>query len=148
MSFYLCKGMREKYTFIRYTFIPPSGSTKPVKPSASLGFYRVLWPLGWNKRISNDSIWKSLNVLHCNERWLHAFLIIILRFKMKFTWYVYYFMLSIDTKSVLDYFYKEIPSVDQKGNENCAFVLFFFYLMYFFIWISKSLICNTIIIFL
>ena len=55
--------MREKYSFIatiEYTAIPPSEYQNHVKHSTSLEFYMILIPLGWNDRILNGSLWKSL----------------------------------------------------------------------------------------
>ena len=58
-------NMREKYSFIGCHWIyghSTLGVSKSWKPSASLGFYMILIPLGWNGRIFNGSLWKSLIV--------------------------------------------------------------------------------------
>ena len=43
----------------RHWIIVFRGPQKDVKPSASLGFHLILWPLGWNIPIPHLHIWKS-----------------------------------------------------------------------------------------
>ena len=54
----------------------PSGYQNHVKPSASLGFYVILIHLGWNGRIFNGSLWKSLIVCriysHKRKSWTYS----------------------------------------------------------------------------
>ena len=60
-------SMREKYSFIAYHWIyghSTLGYQNHVKPSASLRLYMIFIPRGWNGRIFNGSIWKSLIIIH------------------------------------------------------------------------------------